>query len=245
MWKRLVIHGYNQPPSGGCVLKLYLSVFLIDKDEPAAFRRLCVETSCCPIHRRRFGPSSLQAAVCWNFGLLARAAGGFPSRLQAAVCWNYNVKTNIEPTQEASRLQAAVCWNSSVAVSSSSARIQPPSGGCVLKLLPKSRKLKRTLQPPSGGCVLKRFRHILFGNWESSCLQAAVCWNRFQTADFRLFFPSRLQAAVCWNFTNFGCQIVYSPQPPLGGCMFKYCLSRLLFFWSFTFWGFSESSRGY
>ena len=33
-----------QPPSGGCVLKLYLSVVHSDRSNPAAFRRLCVET---------------------------------------------------------------------------------------------------------------------------------------------------------------------------------------------------------
>ena len=35
----------NQPPSGGCVLKLFAVVVADDFSGPAAFRRLCVETS--------------------------------------------------------------------------------------------------------------------------------------------------------------------------------------------------------
>ena len=33
-----------QPPSGGCVLKLILMLFLVKNSYPAAFGRLCVET---------------------------------------------------------------------------------------------------------------------------------------------------------------------------------------------------------
>ena len=32
---------------------------------------------------------------------------------------------------------------------------QPPSGGCVLKLVRTDNALKSIGQPPSGGCVLK------------------------------------------------------------------------------------------
>ena len=34
--------------------------------------------------------------------------------------------------------------------------LQPPSGGCVLKLLALGRTYFTILQPPSGGCVLKQ-----------------------------------------------------------------------------------------
>ena len=33
-----------QPPSGGCVLKLYGQVYIGGQNDPAAFGRLCVET---------------------------------------------------------------------------------------------------------------------------------------------------------------------------------------------------------
>ena len=35
--------------------------------------------------------------------------------------------------------------------------MQPPSGGCVLKLSKNRILLQQTQQPPSGGCVLKHY----------------------------------------------------------------------------------------
>ena len=37
--------GYSQPPSGGCVLKPVINTAKTQAIEPAAFGRLCVETS--------------------------------------------------------------------------------------------------------------------------------------------------------------------------------------------------------
>ena len=39
--------------------------------------------------------------------------------------------------------------------------MQPPSGGCVLKLTSFNNWLKWQAQPPSGGCVLKQY----LGKW--------------------------------------------------------------------------------
>ncbi|OFT23269.1 hypothetical protein HMPREF3066_06255 [Neisseria sp. HMSC03D10] len=54
----------DQPPSGGCVLKLIIMQKFYKFIKPAAFRRLCVET-----HKTGKGNTSrissrLQAAVC-------------------------------------------------------------------------------------------------------------------------------------------------------------------------------------
>ena len=54
-------------------------------------------------------------------------------------------------------------------------RMQPPSGGCVLKPSNEVARIDCNWQPPSGGCVLK-----LFGVYPSyfdyrSRLRAAVC----------------------------------------------------------------------
>ena len=38
--------------------------------------------------------------------------------------------------------------------------IQPPSGGCVLKLIGILCFSHHKFQPPSGGCVLKQFQAI-------------------------------------------------------------------------------------
>ena len=53
-----------QPPSGGCVLKLYIQKEYVDFDDPAAFRRLCVETLNSALLTQGNGASRLQAAVC-------------------------------------------------------------------------------------------------------------------------------------------------------------------------------------
>ena len=54
----------NQPPSGGCVLKLGLLPYLCAVLCPAAFRRLCVETVAFGFWGLVTGTSRLQAAVC-------------------------------------------------------------------------------------------------------------------------------------------------------------------------------------
>ena len=52
---------------------------------------------------------------------------------------------------------------------------QPPSGGCVLKLIIADAELSRRRQPPSGGCVLKRSHIVIVEKAVISRLQAAVC----------------------------------------------------------------------
>ncbi|OHR19798.1 hypothetical protein HMPREF2560_05475, partial [Neisseria sp. HMSC078H04] len=44
--------------------------------------------------------------------------------------------------------------------------VQPPSGGCVLKLCDPFDKTNRQHQPPSGGCVLKRLHCRIDGEDE-------------------------------------------------------------------------------
>ena len=53
-----------QPPSGGCVLKHITTDKLLRHAKPAAFRRLCVETSVDSVISATFCSSRLQAAVC-------------------------------------------------------------------------------------------------------------------------------------------------------------------------------------
>ena len=55
-------------------------------------------------------------------------------------------------------------------------KIQPPSGGCVLKhkVLNHAEQVMMT-QPPSGGCVLKQLLHMVAQGCSISRLRAAVC----------------------------------------------------------------------
>ena len=55
-------------------------------------------------------------------------------------------------------------------------KMQPPSGGCVLKPSMQLNEKRLDLQPPSGGCVLKPVKKVLsFADEYSSRLRAAVC----------------------------------------------------------------------
>ena len=62
--RRREILDLTQPPSGGCVLKPMNHSQAGPLIQPAAFRRLCVETVVLAIGASMLGPSRLQAAVC-------------------------------------------------------------------------------------------------------------------------------------------------------------------------------------
>ena len=81
-----------QPPSGGCVLKHYRNGVEAGASEPAAFRRLCVET------------------LIWRNGKFRTYPAAF-----RRLC----VETTFSTTPQRAH------------------RTQPPSGGCVLKLVSK------------------------------------------------------------------------------------------------------------
>ena len=102
-----------QPPSGGCVLKPFYSPTLRYGKHPAAFGRLCVETL-------PYRTSTAQT-------LPQPPSGGCVLKL--------NTMKIFEAPE-----------------------IQPPSGGCVLKHPRDSMPHCLVRQPPSGGCVLKHER---------------------------------------------------------------------------------------
>ena len=76
----------DQPPSGGCVLKQYIHEEQKAIDDPAAFRRLCVETL---------------VVVLWVLPSLPAAF--------RRLCVETTVKALEGKALAASRLQAAVC----------------------------------------------------------------------------------------------------------------------------------------
>ena len=72
--------------------------------------------------------------------------------------------------------------------------IQPPSGGCVLKLPPYRPLLESGRQPPSGGCVLKHRLHqehllpLQPAAFRRLCVETGVFYTRipaFPPAAFR------------------------------------------------------------
>ena len=83
--------------------------------------------------------------------------------------------------------------------------LQPPSGGCVLKLCHYLSLFSRFCQPPSGGCVLKRYGGRL-----------AVI-KTYPAAFGRLC----VETSQIPNSTN------TANQPPSGGCVLKHQIQQL------------------
>ena len=73
---------------------------------------------------------------------------------------------------------------------------QPPSGGCVLKLLKSLAGRREASQPPSGGCVLKPEIGYTPANLNQppsgGCVLKQVVLGAVASG-----LPSRLRAAVC------------------------------------------------
>ena len=57
-------YSYNQPPSGGCVLKQIMDNDYAGAEVPAALGRLCVETNHLHHRAKTPQPSRPRAAVC-------------------------------------------------------------------------------------------------------------------------------------------------------------------------------------
>ena len=77
---------------------------------------------------------------------------------------------------------------------------QPPSGGCVLKLITQHPRLIDVHQPPSGGCVLKRLWRI----------GGAMNWGSQPPSGGCVLKPVRY-----YPYFHTKC------QPPSGGCVLK------------------------
>ena len=77
------------------------------------------------------------------------------------------------------------------------ATAQPPSGGCVLKLIPCKSLPTLIIQPPSGGCVLKHAAQI-FPRLALAQPPSGGCVLKLAgILTFVAARASRLQAAVC------------------------------------------------
>ena len=165
-----------QPPSGGCVLKHLLSHFRGLKNRPAAFGRLCVETT---------------ATAPKRFHGRQPPSGGCV--LKPPFRWLYHSRFGQPPSggcvlkQRARQRLNAGIRNS-----------QPPSGGCVLKHVSRSNDWQMEIQPPSGGCVLKQHNGSPTSLHTSPAAFGRLCVETAVSAHTHGAMPSsRLRAAVC------------------------------------------------
>ena len=141
-----------QPPSGGCVLKPRSSRTRRQGRQPAAFRRLCVETR---------WPNHLSTGL---------TPAAFRRLCVETIMFHFTGEGLAQPPSGGCVLKQDGSLKQVVFDG------QPPSGGCVLKQRGRGTRRAPAYQPPSGGCVLKQYV-----NWyeyainSPSRLQAAVC----------------------------------------------------------------------
>ena len=125
---------YNQPPSGGCVLKPYLQAVDQPSHQPAAFRRLCVETFERNTQFMWFAQPPSGGCV-----LKPSPLAHMLRRIRPAAFRRLCVETLLNIIIQIISLPAAfrrLCVETTLATSASRSTFQPPSGGCVLKLWP-------------------------------------------------------------------------------------------------------------
>ena len=79
-------HYKNQPPSGGCVLKHFDLDGSASDNDPAAFRRLCVETTTGGTKTGGVKPAAFRRLCVETLAKVWAKMNKAPSRLQAAVC---------------------------------------------------------------------------------------------------------------------------------------------------------------
>ena len=121
----------QQPPSGGCVLKPRIFRHRDFFAHPAAFRRLCVETTA-----------------------FFRAVGSWCAAAFRRLC--VETAPASPPGWAISQPPSGGCvLKPSRPFLLARPTAQPPSGGCVLKPSRPFLLARPTAQPPSGGCVLK------------------------------------------------------------------------------------------
>ena len=124
-----------QPPLGGCVLKPTGQIRWCRGWDPAAFRRLCVETPITVSAYRIWQPAAFRRLCVETDLRIGYGVGDWPAAFRR-LC--------VETSKTLSAKHVSAC--------------QPPLGGCVLKPAPCRRRGLRPVQPPLGGCVLKRQR---------------------------------------------------------------------------------------
>ena len=106
----------------------------------------------------------------------------------------------------------------------SSSLSQPPSGGCVLKLLLPKRQLKKHHQPPSGGCVLKQNTRCFVQSDKNSAAFGRLCVETTFEANGINAKYGQPPSGGC-VLKRYGAKFipVSGTQPPSGGCVLKQC----------------------
>ena len=100
--------------------------------------------------------------------------------------------------------------------------MQPPSGGCVLKLTYNNYKKASAVQPPSGGCVLKLNYLVISSLDQEAAAFGRLCVETFLISKF--IFQYKVAAAfgrLCVETCHHQIAVCLVVQPPSGGCVLK------------------------
>ena len=121
--------------------------------------------------------------------------------------------------------------------------VQPPSGGCVLKLLNAGTTINWESQPPSGGCVLKRLSQVK--TWCNGVPAAfrRLCVETGRNKDQCEYGAPAAFRRLCVETLEYACNVAKADpaafrrlcvetlishllirwfnQPPSGGCVLK------------------------
>ena len=125
----------SQPPSGGCVLKQDNRDNFVHTNYPAAFRRLCVETSLKVALNLSVNPAAFRRLCVETFALFKHRMEEAPAAFRRLCVETFALfKHRMEEAPAAFR---RLCVETVYAnVAKLPGVTQPPSGGCVLKHLP-------------------------------------------------------------------------------------------------------------
>ena len=166
--------------------------------QPAAFGRLCVETR----QRVQFRADGQPAA----FGRLCVETAGHGRRGHGRGC---------------PAAFGRLCVETSHRRGAGGLPVQPPSGGCVLKLAGLPCYAVPLVQPPSGGCVLKQVAFAAVSGFFSQP-PSGGCVLKPKPPMARIG-PQRPAAfgRLCVETCKFAIYAVPLVQPPSGGCVLK------------------------
>ena len=121
----------NQPPLGGCVLKLVHQAANQAATAPAAFRRLCVETNPRPLSQCETAPAAFRRLCVETMASTDHSPLSWPAAFRR-LC----VETDCFASTRACSSPAAfrrLCVETKSSRYPAARLRQPPLGGCVLK----------------------------------------------------------------------------------------------------------------
>ena len=165
---------HHQPPSGGCVLKPFVQMAGRVVSQPAAFRRLCVETLLEQLWLRNALPAAFRRLCVETLSAITEELREAPAAFRR-LC----VETNCHAINRLISLPAAfrrLCVETLHRRNYRRTPPQPPSGGCVLKQ--QHAQMKSRLTNPAAFrrlCVETTKFYIVRQQDVASRLQAAVC----------------------------------------------------------------------